>query len=40
VVVSATVAVVAADKGAEELRDPAAVEAVLAALDALTGRSG
>jgi chromate reductase len=35
VVLSATVGVVAADKGAEELRDPAAVEAVVAALDAL-----
>lgn len=40
IVVSATVGVVAADKGAEELRDPAAVEVVAAALDALTGRSG
>lgn len=40
VVVSATVAVVAADKGAEELRDPAAAEVVVAALAALTGRSG
>jgi chromate reductase len=40
IVVSATVGVVAADKGAEELRDPAAVAAVVAALDALTGRSG
>ncbi len=39
VVVSSTVAVVAADKGAEELRDPQAVEAVVAALHALTGRS-
>jgi NAD(P)H-dependent FMN reductase len=40
VVVSTTVAVVAANKGAEELRDPAAVEVVAAAIDALTGRSG
>ena len=40
VVTSATVAVVAADKGADELRDPAAVEAVVTALDALTVRSG
>lgn len=40
VVVSATVGVVAADKGADELRDPAAVEAVVAALGALTDRSG
>jgi chromate reductase, NAD(P)H dehydrogenase (quinone) len=41
VVLSATVGVVAADKGAEELRDPAAVAAVIAALEALTpGRSG
>jgi chromate reductase len=40
VVVSATVAVVAAEKGAEELRHRDAVEAVVAALDALTGRSG
>src|SRR4051794_30181891 len=37
---SATVGVVAGDKGTDELRDPAAVETVLAALDALTGRSG
>jgi NAD(P)H-dependent FMN reductase len=35
VVASATVAVVAAEKGADELRDPAAVEAVTAALVAL-----
>lgn len=40
VVVSATVAVVAADKGADEPRDPEAVEVVVAALAALTGRSG
>lgn len=41
VVLSATVGVVAADKGAEELRDPAAVTAVASALGALTpGRSG
>jgi chromate reductase, NAD(P)H dehydrogenase (quinone) len=40
VVVSATVAVVAADKGSEELRHPDAVRAVVTALDALTGRSG
>jgi NAD(P)H-dependent FMN reductase len=44
VVVSATVGVVAADKGADVLRDPAAVEAVVAALDALSapepGRTG
>ena len=40
VVVSATVAVAAADKGADELRDPSAMEAVVAAVDALTGRSG
>ena len=39
VVVSATVGVVAADRLAEELWDPAAVEAVLAALGALTARS-
>lgn len=38
IVVSATVGLVAADKGAEELRDPAAVDAVLAALDALRVR--
>ena len=36
VVVSATVGITAADKGAEELRDPAAVAAVEAAIDALT----
>ena len=36
IVVSATVAVVAADKGADELRDPAAVEAVVVAFAALT----
>lgn len=41
VVLSATVGVDAADKGAEELRDPAAVAAVTSALEALTsGRSG
>lgn len=40
VVVSATVAVMGEDRGAEELRDPAAVAAVAAAIDALTGRSG
>jgi chromate reductase, NAD(P)H dehydrogenase (quinone) len=40
IVVSATVGVVATDKGADELRDPAAVAAVVAALAALTGRSG
>jgi NAD(P)H-dependent FMN reductase len=36
IVVSATIGVVAADKGAEELHDPAAVEAIVDALDALT----
>jgi len=44
VVVSVTVGVVAADKGHDELHDPAAVDAVAAALRALTapepGRSG
>lgn len=40
VAMSATVGVVAGDKGADELRDPGAVETVRAALDALTGRSG
>lgn len=40
VVVSTTVAVVATDKGADEMHDPAAVAAVAAALAALTGRSG
>jgi NAD(P)H-dependent FMN reductase len=43
VVASTTVGVVAADKGAEELQDPAAVEAIAAALDALVtapGRTG
>ncbi len=40
VVMSATVGVAAFDKGAEELHNPAAVEVVLAALDALTARSG
>lgn len=40
VVLSATVGVAASDKGAEELHDPAAVEVVLAALEALTARSG
>jgi chromate reductase len=38
IVVSATVGVVASDKGAEELRDPAAVEAVAAAIDALNAQ--
>jgi NAD(P)H-dependent FMN reductase len=36
IVVSATVGIVAADKGAEELSDPAAVEAVAAAVAALS----
>ena len=36
VVMSATVGVVAADKGAEELHDPAAVDAVVAAIRALS----
>jgi NAD(P)H-dependent FMN reductase len=40
VVVSATVGIVAGDKGADELHDPDAVRAVVAALAALTGRSG
>jgi chromate reductase len=40
VVVSATVAVAAADKGGDELRDPDAVAAIGAALAALTGRTG
>jgi len=38
IVLSATVAVVAADKGAAEVRHPAAVEAVAAALAALSSR--
>ncbi|MDQ6727562.1 MAG: NAD(P)H-dependent oxidoreductase [Actinomycetota bacterium] len=37
IVVSATVGVAAADKGSDELRDPAAIDAVGAALAALTG---
>ena len=40
VVVSATVGVVAADKGADELHDPEAVAVVAGALLALSGRSG
>jgi chromate reductase len=40
VVWSATVTIAASDKGAEELWDPAAVEAVSAAVGALTGRNG
>src|SRR4051812_26124744 len=40
VVVSATVGIVAGDKGADELWDPDAVHAVAAALEALTGRIG
>lgn len=40
VVVSSTVAVAGADRGAEELRGPAAVDVILRALEALTGRSG
>src|SRR4051794_25043921 len=40
VVVSATVGIVAGDKGADELWDPDAVLAVAAALGALTGRIG
>jgi chromate reductase len=40
VVVSSTVGIVAGDKGADELHDPDAVEAVAAAVAALTGRSG
>lgn len=36
IVLSATVGVTAADKGAEELRDPAAVDQVVAALEALS----
>jgi hypothetical protein len=41
-VVSATVGIVATDKGADELHDPAAVEAVLTAIEALRpgGRTG
>ncbi|MDQ2826677.1 MAG: NAD(P)H-dependent oxidoreductase, partial [Actinomycetota bacterium] len=37
IVISATVGVSAGDRGADELRDPAAVDAVTAALAALTG---
>ena len=40
VVVSATVVIVAGDKGAEEIGDPHAVEVVVGALRALSGRSG
>ncbi len=40
VVASATVGLVAADKGADEVRDPAAVQAIAAALDALVTAAG
>lgn len=40
VLVSATVAVAPADKGADELRDPSSVAAVAEALAVLSGRSG
>jgi NAD(P)H-dependent FMN reductase len=40
IVTSATVGVVAADKGADELRDPVAVDVIRAAIGALTGSPG
>jgi hypothetical protein len=40
IVTSATVGMVAADKGADELRDPVAVDVIRAAIGALMGSPG